>query len=113
MKDRIPLSTSMHARGLVTALALVALAVAPGVRGAKHIQCTDGKAITDPKLGALSECCNNGVTNGDRYHYLIRRAGRARHKRWSHAQGAKALDLRSAFRRLCCDISSEVKESRV
>jgi hypothetical protein len=43
---------NMHARGLVAALALVALAVAPGVRGAAHQQCTDGSPITDPKLGA-------------------------------------------------------------
>jgi hypothetical protein len=49
----------MHAHGLVAALALVALAVAPGVRGAAHTQCTDGTPITDPKLGALRARCNN------------------------------------------------------
>jgi hypothetical protein len=48
----------MYARCLVTALALVAFAVAPGVRGAAHSQCQDGTAITDPKLGVLSARCN-------------------------------------------------------
>ena len=55
----------MPAHGFVTGLALVALAVAPGVRGAAHTQCIDGTPITDPKLGALS--CNNRDRCHDRH----------------------------------------------
>jgi hypothetical protein len=56
----------MHAHGLANALAMVAIAVAPGVRGAAHTQCKDGTPITDPKLGALSARCNNRDRCNDR-----------------------------------------------
>jgi hypothetical protein len=49
----------MRTHGLVAALALVALAVAPGVRGAAHSQCVQGTSMTDLKLGALRALCNN------------------------------------------------------
>jgi hypothetical protein len=116
----------MHVHGVVTGLALVALAVAPGVRGAAHTQCIDGTPITDPKLGALSARCNNRDDDVFYHHAMIgiptcgpgsARSHLVRRKRWSNAQGssaprqgAKALDLRSAFRRLRCDIRSEVGE---
>jgi hypothetical protein len=52
-KLRLAFESNMHTHGLV-ALALVALTIAPGVRGGhadEHPKCTNGTAIMDPTIG--------------------------------------------------------------
>ena len=63
----------MRTHGLVAALALVALAVAPGVRGVAHSQCVEGMSITDLKIGELRALCNNRYLCQDRQSHV--RAG--------------------------------------